>query len=138
MEKDGDWAWIISVGVFVGMFLETGMVKSLGVLLPELREQFSAYTWVIGLAISLIPGFGVVTCELLCKSFKTFVTLTLFCETNKQCISETSAAKIHLIIAKFAELEDIDIMIINNPNTHLVQFYLKVASYFSPEAKISM
>ena len=70
MEKDGDWAWIISVGVFVGMFLETGMVKSLGVLLPDLREQFTAQTWVIGLAISLIPGFGVVTCELFLKVSK--------------------------------------------------------------------
>ena len=52
------------------MFLETGMIKSLGVLLPELREQFTAQTWVIGLAISLIPGFGVVTCELFCLTLK--------------------------------------------------------------------
>ena len=64
MKKDSGWSWIICIGASFATFLETGMIKSLGVLLPELREQFTAQTWVIGLAISLIPGFTVITCEL--------------------------------------------------------------------------
>ena len=63
MEKDSGWSWIIAAGTFVAMFLETGMIKSLGVLLPVMREQFTAQTWVIGLAISMSPGFGAVTCK---------------------------------------------------------------------------
>ena len=42
--------------------IDTGIVKSLGVLLPDIREQFSTYTWVIGLAISLSPGIGSIIC----------------------------------------------------------------------------
>ena len=61
--KDSGWSWIVTVGAFVAMMLETGIVKCLGVLLPEIRDQFSTDTWVIGLAISLVPGFGAVTCE---------------------------------------------------------------------------
>ena len=61
--KDSGWSWIVSVGAFVAIMLETGMVKCLGILLPELREQFSTDTCVIGLAISLVPGFGAVTCK---------------------------------------------------------------------------
>ena len=61
--KDSCWSWIVLVGVFVAIMLEIGIVKCLGVLLPELREQFSTDTWVIGLTISLVPGFGAVTCR---------------------------------------------------------------------------
>ena len=61
--KDSGWSWAVLAGAFVAMVLETGMVKSLGVLLLELREQFSTDTWVIGLAISLAPGFGAATCK---------------------------------------------------------------------------
>ena len=64
MEKDTKWSWIISVCAFIAMFLETGTVKSLGVLLPELRQQFGTHTWVIGLAIAILPGFGAVSCKL--------------------------------------------------------------------------
>ena len=63
--KDDGWAWIVCAGAFVALLLETGMVKGLGLLLPALREEFSAYTWVIGLIISLVPGFGAIACELL-------------------------------------------------------------------------
>ena len=45
------------------MFLETGVVKSLGVLLPDIREQFATKTWVVGFAIALVPGLGAVVCE---------------------------------------------------------------------------
>ena len=48
---------------FVLMFLETGVFKSLGVLLPDIREQFSTNTWVIGLATAFVPGLGSVVCE---------------------------------------------------------------------------
>ncbi|XP_072025016.1 monocarboxylate transporter 11-like [Amphiura filiformis] len=64
IRKDAGWAWVVSFGIFVAYFLESGLVKSLGVLLPDLREQFSTETWVIGLAISLVPGLGAVACIL--------------------------------------------------------------------------
>ena len=63
VEADKGWAWLVSLGSFVALFLETGMVKALGVLLPALREQFATKTWIIGLIISVVPGVGVVTCE---------------------------------------------------------------------------
>ena len=61
--KDGGWAWIVCAGAFVALLLETGMVKGLGLLLPALREEFSSFTWVIGLIISLVPGFGAIACK---------------------------------------------------------------------------
>ena len=42
---------------------ESGIMKSFGVLLLVLREQLVTHTWVIGLAISLIPGIGSFACE---------------------------------------------------------------------------
>ena len=63
METDKGWAWIVCLGCFVATFLETGMVKALGVLLPALREQFVTQTWIIGLIISIVPGIGAITCE---------------------------------------------------------------------------
>ena len=63
MERDSEWSFIISGGAFIVMFLETGTLKSLGVLLPELREEFTTHTWVIGLAIAILPGFGAVSCK---------------------------------------------------------------------------
>ncbi|XP_072025017.1 monocarboxylate transporter 11-like [Amphiura filiformis] len=62
IRKDAGWSWLVSFGLFVAYFLETGLVTSLGVLLPELHEQFSTETWIIGLAISSVPGFGAVAC----------------------------------------------------------------------------
>ena len=61
--KDGGWAWIVCAGAFVALLLETGMVKALGLLLPALREEFSSSTWLIGLIIAFVPGFGAVTCK---------------------------------------------------------------------------
>ena len=54
---------IICFGAFIALLLETGMVKSLGVLLPAMRDEFSTDTWVIGSVISLMPGYGIVTCK---------------------------------------------------------------------------
>ena len=92
VEIDSRWLFVISVGTFTVMFLETGTLKSLGVLLPELREEFTTYTWVIGLAIAVLSGFCAVTCKLLrgltvnvdytvtviCFFFFLFVCLLLF------------------------------------------------------------
>ncbi len=63
VEVDKGWSWLVCVGSVIAMFLETGTVKALGVLLPVLREQFDTKTWIIGLVISLMPGFGAVTCK---------------------------------------------------------------------------
>ncbi|XP_072027312.1 monocarboxylate transporter 12-like [Amphiura filiformis] len=62
--KDTGWSWLVCCGSVVAMFLETGMVEGLGLLLPVLREQFSSQTWVIGLIVSLVPGIGAVACIL--------------------------------------------------------------------------
>ena len=62
-EVDKGWSWFVCVGSVVAIFLENGTVKALGVLLPVLRQQFATKTWIIGLVISLVPGFGAVTCK---------------------------------------------------------------------------
>ncbi|XP_072051497.1 monocarboxylate transporter 13-like [Amphiura filiformis] len=64
VKKDSGWAWMISLATFTAVTLETGTVKALGVMLPTLRQQFSTPTWVIGLGISLAPGFGAITSPL--------------------------------------------------------------------------
>ena len=65
MQADkGGRAWLVCFGNFIILFLETGMVKALGVLLPVLRQQFITQTWIIGCIISLVPGIGAVTCKL--------------------------------------------------------------------------
>ena len=63
VEADEGWAWLVCLGSFVATFLETGVVKALGVLLPVLREQFASPTWIIGLIISIVPGIGAITCK---------------------------------------------------------------------------
>ena len=62
-KKDTGFSWLVSFASSVVWFLETGIIKSLGVLLPALQCEFSADTWVIGLLVSLIPGYGSVSCE---------------------------------------------------------------------------
>ncbi|XP_072020273.1 monocarboxylate transporter 12-like [Amphiura filiformis] len=59
--KDSGWSWVVCCGSFIAFLLETGIVKALRLLLPSLKEQFSTNTWVIGLIISLAPGFGAIT-----------------------------------------------------------------------------
>ena len=63
--KDNTWSWWISLGAFIIYFLSAGMIKGLGVMLPVLREQFTTQTWVIGMIISLVTGFGSVACKFL-------------------------------------------------------------------------
>ena len=55
--------YIVLFCVTVVLTFDTGIMKSLGVLLPTLREQLVTKTWVIGLAISLLPGIGSFVCE---------------------------------------------------------------------------
>ena len=69
--KDTGWSWLICFGAFVVYFLESGLVKCLGVLLPALRAEFQTHTWVIGLIISLMPGYGAVTCKYVSPACKT-------------------------------------------------------------------
>ena len=63
--RDVGRSWLILFGASCLMFVETGVVKSLGVLLPSIREQMATKTWVVGFAISLTPGFGSIVCEYL-------------------------------------------------------------------------
>ena len=50
--KDYIRSWLVLVGVVFSTFLETGMVNSLGVLLPVLQEQFSNDAVIIEQAVS--------------------------------------------------------------------------------------
>ena len=61
--KDGSRSFMVLFASSLINSIDTGIVKSLGVLLPDFREQFSTQTWVIGLAISLAPGIGSITCK---------------------------------------------------------------------------
>ena len=57
-KKDGTRSWLVlAVATFI-MFLEVGTVKSFSVLLPELKEQFDTYTWIVGSSIAIMTGFG--------------------------------------------------------------------------------
>ncbi|XP_072019838.1 monocarboxylate transporter 12-like [Amphiura filiformis] len=81
VQIDHGWAWLVCYGAFTALLLETGTVKALGVLLPDLREQFTTHTWIVGLMISLVPGFGAVTCPLagaLSKRFSGRYTVMIF------------------------------------------------------------
>ena len=57
-EKDTLWSWIVLALVTMIVFLEIGMTKCLSVLLPDLREQLSSRTWIIGSSISIVYGWG--------------------------------------------------------------------------------
>ncbi len=68
------WAsWLVVIAVSVILCLEQGMVKSLGVLLPDIIEQFSTYTWVIGWSISFLSGWGCLLGEVVLFCFLTNV-----------------------------------------------------------------
>ena len=60
---DGILAWIVAVGAFFANLLVTGTSKSLGLLLTEIREDFSTDTWVIGLSVSLGYVLGGILCK---------------------------------------------------------------------------
>ena len=62
--KDNRRSWLVLFASSTLMFIETGVVKSFGVLLPDIREQFSTKTWVIGFVLSLAPGVGSIVCKL--------------------------------------------------------------------------
>ena len=59
-EKDTKWSWVVLVVVTVTVSLEVGTIKGLSVLLPELRDQLSSQTWIIGSSISIVYGWGYV------------------------------------------------------------------------------
>ncbi|XP_072017003.1 monocarboxylate transporter 11-like [Amphiura filiformis] len=58
--KDTAASWLVVASVTVVYFIQQGLVKSLGVLLPDIKEQFSTYTWVVGWSISYVSGWGCV------------------------------------------------------------------------------
>ena len=55
--------WVLLLG-FAANMLNTGVAKSLGVLLPTLRDQFTAHTWLIGLVSSFYCASSVLTGEI--------------------------------------------------------------------------
>ncbi len=42
------WSWVILAATSFVMFVWSGMMKALSVLLPTLQDQFETHTWVIG------------------------------------------------------------------------------------------
>ena len=60
---DGILAWIVAVGAFIVASLVFGTINSLGLLLTEIREEFSTDTWVIGLSVSLGQVLGGILCK---------------------------------------------------------------------------
>ncbi|XP_072017430.1 monocarboxylate transporter 11-like [Amphiura filiformis] len=58
--KDTAASWLVVASVTLAHFIEQGLIKSLSVLLPDIREQFTTYTWVIGWSISFVSGWGCV------------------------------------------------------------------------------
>ncbi|XP_072014905.1 monocarboxylate transporter 12-like [Amphiura filiformis] len=98
-------AWMVCLGTFIIMVLETGMVKSLGVLLPVLQQQFTTKTWMIGLMISLVPGIGVVTCPLagaLSKRFSARWTVIIFCIISSAgLIVGSLVSSVHMLSISF-------------------------------------
>ena len=57
-EKDGKWSWIVLSMLTFIVFLEVGTIKGLSVLLPDIKEQLSSSTWILGSCISFIVGWG--------------------------------------------------------------------------------
>ena len=57
-EKDGKWSWIVLSMLTLIVFLEVGTIKGLSVLLPDMKEQLSSSTWIVGSCISIIIGSG--------------------------------------------------------------------------------
>ena len=57
-EKDGKWSWIVLSMLTFMVFLEMGTIKGLSVLLPDMKEQLSSSTWIVGSCISIIVGWG--------------------------------------------------------------------------------
>ena len=58
-------SYLVLFGATLVFFLELGTLKSLSVLLPDLQEQFSTYTWIIGLAIALVRELAVSSVSIL-------------------------------------------------------------------------
>ncbi|XP_072042921.1 monocarboxylate transporter 6-like [Amphiura filiformis] len=57
-EKDTFKSWIVLAGVTFTVFFTFGCIKSFGVLLPELEEQLSTDTWIVGSCVSLMVAWG--------------------------------------------------------------------------------
>ncbi len=73
--KDNNTSWIVLAVVTFSLFLEVGLIKSLSVLLPDIKEQFATYTWVIGSSISIILAWGSIIGEYLTTMFVTFESM---------------------------------------------------------------
>ena len=57
-KKDGKWSWLVLCVVTSTVFLETGTIKGLSVLLPDMKEELSSETWIVGSCIAIITGVG--------------------------------------------------------------------------------
>ena len=57
-KKDGKWSWLVLCMVSLTVFLEMGTIKGLSVLLPDMKEELSTHTWIVGSCIAIITGMG--------------------------------------------------------------------------------
>ena len=53
-------SWSVLFVVTLSMCLEFGIIKGFSVLLPDLKEQLSSPTWLVGSAIGIIHAWGYV------------------------------------------------------------------------------
>ena len=53
------WRYAVLFGAFLVNFLNMGTVKSLGVLIPELEEDFKSGVSLLGLAVGMCHGAAV-------------------------------------------------------------------------------
>ena len=49
---------LITVGLWTIAFLQCSILKSIGVLLPVLKEQFETYTGTVGIVVSFVKLSG--------------------------------------------------------------------------------
>ena len=64
--------YLAVLGAWVAFLCWTGMVKALAVLLPTLRVQFLAQTWLIGWMITIMDAFIDLSGNKLLKSMGDF------------------------------------------------------------------
>ena len=79
-EKDSLKSWVVLFVVTFNDFFTFGSIKVFGVLLPDLKEQLTSHTWIIGSCISLMVAWGYTLGEL-----KQYYTIFFFYLNLSKC-----------------------------------------------------
>ncbi|XP_072024355.1 monocarboxylate transporter 2-like [Amphiura filiformis] len=57
-DVDSNRAWFVALCAHVCIMIHEGLIKALGVMIPEITEYFNTSTWVVGLIIAMMPAIG--------------------------------------------------------------------------------